>query len=116
VNTFQRVAKAVNAVMLPIMKAPIIGPKLSSSMTEITYTGRRSGRTISLPIAFQRKGDDTVVIGVAAPSQKTWWRNFQPGPEPISIVLDGVTRTGTGVARIGDKGTAVIVTLDALPA
>ena len=30
------------------------------------------------------------------------------------IRLDGVNRTGTGVAKTGDKGTAVIITLDPL--
>ncbi|GEE02541.1 hypothetical protein nbrc107696_29870 [Gordonia spumicola] len=112
-NTFQRVAKGVNTVMRPLMKAPVVGPMLGKSMTTVTYTGRRSGRTISLPVAFKRQGDDTVIIGVAAPSQKTWWRNFQPGPEPITVELDGVARTGAGVAKVGEKGTAVIVTLDA---
>lgn len=112
-STFARVARVVNTAVRPLLTAPVIGPLLGKSMTEISYTGRKSGKHFTLPVAYRRQGDGTVLVGVAAPSQKTWWRNFQPGPTPISIRLDGVDRTGTGVAKVGDKGTAVVITLDA---
>lgn len=112
-TTFQRAARGFNLLMQPLLGLPVLKDTLFKSMTEITYTGRRSGREITLPVAFQRRGTDQIVVGVAMPEQKSWWRNFAPGPEPIRIRLDGVDRTGTGVAKIGDKGTAVIITLDA---
>lgn len=94
------------------MGIPFLKKTLFKSMTEITYTGRRSGKQFTLPVAFTRRGADQIVVGVVMPEPKTWWRNFVPGPEPIGIRLDGVDRTGTAVAKTGDKGTAVIITLD----
>lgn len=101
--------------MEPLLGIPLLKNTLFKSMTEITYTGRRSGRQITLPVAFTRRGADQIVVGVAMPEQKTWWRNFAPGPEQIGIRLDGADRSGTAVAQTSDKGTAVIITLDPLP-
>ncbi|WP_132993588.1 nitroreductase/quinone reductase family protein [Gordonia zhaorongruii] len=111
-SAFQRVAKAVNTLVTPMLSAPVVGPFLGRSMTEITYTGRRSGRQIMLPVAYRMRGDDEVVIGVAMPDRKSWWRNFEGDPQPVSIVLDGATRTGTGLAEVSEKGTAVIISLN----
>ncbi|WP_040518658.1 nitroreductase/quinone reductase family protein [Gordonia neofelifaecis] len=111
-NTFQRVARGINKLVAPLLTAPVVGGALSKSMTEITYTGRRSGKTFSLPVSYQRRGADEVIVGVAMPDKKNWWRNFQPGPSPIGIRLDGVDRTGSAVAKTGEKGTAVFITLD----
>ncbi len=101
--------------MEPLLRIPFLKRTVFKSMTDITYTGRRSGKRVTLPIVFERRGDDQVVVGVAMADRKTWWRNFASGPEPIGIRLDGVDRTGTGVAKVGDKGTAVVITLDPLP-
>ncbi|MCF8602795.1 nitroreductase family deazaflavin-dependent oxidoreductase [Gordonia sp. HY442] len=111
-STFARVARVVNTAVTPLLSAPVVGPLLGKSMTQISYTGRKSGKRFTLPVAFRRQADGTILVGVAAASQKTWWRNFQPGPTPITIDLDGVERTGTGVAKVGTKGTSVVVTLD----
>lgn len=101
--------------MEPLLRLPVLKDTVFKSMTEISYTGRRSGRQFALPVAFRRRGEDQVVVGVAMAERKTWWRNFAAEPQPIGILLDGVDRTGTGVATTGDKGTAVIITLDPLP-
>ncbi|MCF8588156.1 hypothetical protein [Gordonia liuliyuniae] len=111
-STFARVARVFNTAVTPLLSAPVVGPALRKSMTEIGYTGRKSGKHFTLPVAFRRQDDGTILVGVAAASQKTWWRNFQPGPTPITIKLDGEVRTGTGVAKVGEKGTSVVITLD----
>ena len=41
----------------------------------ITYTGRRSGRTFTIPVAYRRRGDE-IEIAANMPDAKTWWRNF----------------------------------------
>ncbi|MBB4136132.1 nitroreductase/quinone reductase family protein [Gordonia humi] len=112
-STFARTARVFNAAFTPLLKLPVIGPMIGKNVTEISYTGRKSGKRFTLPVAFRRQDDGTILVGVAAAAQKTWWRNFQPGPAPVTITLDGVERTGTGVAKVGDKGTAVVITLDA---
>lgn len=66
---------------------PVIGTRIRSYIAPITYTGRRSGRTITLPVGYRRSGD-TVTIAVAMPDQKTWWRNFLGEGAPMSIQFE----------------------------
>ncbi|MEU7633797.1 hypothetical protein AB0C34_28105 [Nocardia sp. NPDC049220] len=97
------VARVVNAGVMALMKAPWIGSRVSRTITEITYLGRRSGQTISTPVSFRRSGDE-ITIMVAIPDQKTWWRNFLGAGGPISLQLDNTDRSGHAVARRDDKG------------
>ncbi|GAA3959996.1 hypothetical protein [Gordonia caeni] len=113
-NTLQIVARQVNRVVAPMLKLPVARSLLGRSMTEITYTGRKSGTTFRLVVSYRRRGDDEVVIGVAMADKKTWWRNFYPDPAPILIRLDGLDRAGTAVATCTDSGTSVRIILQPL--
>ncbi|AVM00462.1 hypothetical protein C6V83_09435 [Gordonia iterans] len=113
-NTFQNVARQANKVMAPLLNVPVLGSLLGKSMTEITYTGRRSGQTFRLVVNYRRRAEDEIVVGVALPDKKTWWRNFYPEPGPILVRLDGVDRPGTAVAKRSDKGTSVRIILQPL--
>lgn len=110
-NTFQRAASGFNALVKPLINAPIIGKFVSSAITEITYTGRKSGKEFSIPVGYKRSGDQ-VTIGVAMPDKKSWWRNFYPDGGPISIELDGATRTGHAVTHKDGDRVYVSVQLD----
>lgn len=112
-NTFQRTSAVFNVGMKRLINAPVIGGWLSKSMTEISYVGRKSGRRISLPVSYKRRGDQ-VTIGVALPDQKGWWRNFYPDGGPVSIALDGVERSGVAVAHRDGKSVHVKIQLDAV--
>lgn len=81
-------------------------PRWRRRFTIITYTGRRSGRTFSTPVAYKRAGDK-VTIGVQMPDAKNWWRNFVDGG-PITLRLDGVHRTGHAVSRRDDRGRVTV--------
>ncbi|WP_036496008.1 nitroreductase/quinone reductase family protein [Nocardia sp. BMG111209] len=100
-----------NGGIVALTKAPWIGPRVSRYITEITYVGRKSGRTITTPIGYTRSGDD-VTIAVSMPEQKSWWRNFLGDGGPITITLDGVARTGHAVTQRDDKGVRVQIRLD----
>lgn len=81
-------------------------------LTIVTYTGRRSGRTFSIPVGYRRTGD-TVVIGVRMPGKKNWWRNFTGEGGPISVELDGTGRAGHAIAHQDPKnGVTVTVRLE----
>ncbi|WP_338888805.1 hypothetical protein [Rhodococcus sovatensis] len=110
-NTFQRVAKGFNLLVRPLINAPIIGKYISGTLTEITYTGRKSGKEFTIPVAYHRRGDE-VIIGVAMPDKKSWWRNFYPDGGPIRIELDGTRRTGRAVAHRDGDSVHVKVALD----
>lgn len=111
-TAFQKIAGIANKAVLPALGVPAISKALGKSMTVVTYTGRRSGKTIHLPVAYRRSGD-TVTIFVAAPDQKQWWRNFTGEGGPVSLTLDGGTRTGHAVGSRDEAGkVTVTVTLD----
>jgi hypothetical protein len=59
----------------------------------ITYTGRRSGRSFSIPVAYRRDGDD-LEIAANMPDAKSWWRNFLGDGAPLTVRLDGFERPG----------------------
>nr|WP_067546341.1 hypothetical protein [Nocardia crassostreae] len=102
-----RVVRGFNGAMVALMHAPVIGPRMRKGLVEITYQGRRSGRTFRTPVAYWWTGD-AITIGVALPDKKTWWRNFLGEGHPITLHLDGGDRTGLAVAH-RDKGGEVTV-------
>ncbi|WP_066360629.1 nitroreductase/quinone reductase family protein [Herbidospora mongoliensis] len=101
-----------NACVMNLRTSPRWGGLVSRHLTVLTYTGRRSGRTFSIPVGYRRTGD-IVVIGSQMPDAKLWWRNFLGEGGPVSVELDGTDRTGHAVTRRDAKGrVTVTVTLD----
>jgi hypothetical protein len=107
-----RTVNRFNTWVSSLRTSPRWGSMVSKRLTILTYTGRRTGRTFSMPVGFARK-DDTVTIRVMMPDAKKWWRNFLDDGGPLSLELDGVDRPGHAVARRDDKGrVTVTVQLD----
>ena len=102
-----RAAPIFNAPVVALTTSPRWGRFLGRTIAMITYTGRKSGRAISLPVGYHRSGDD-VVITVGMPDAKTWWRNFLGDGAPLTITLDGRDRTGHAIARRDDHGRVAV--------
>jgi hypothetical protein len=102
-----RAGPLFNAPVAAIANSPRLGARLRRSVTLITYTGRRSGRTFSTPVAYRRRGDD-IEIDANLPDAKTWWRNFVGDGAPISLTLDGIERAGHAVAHRDDNGRVTV--------
>ncbi|MCT2582926.1 hypothetical protein [Actinophytocola gossypii] len=99
----QRVARIVNRAVLPAVSSPRLNRLTSGRMTVVRYTGRRSGRAVSLPVAY-RSERDRLTIDVSFPDKKTWWRNFTGDGAPLTVRLDGIERPGQATAvRDGDR-------------
>ncbi|MGC4932276.1 hypothetical protein ACLQ3C_01130 [Gordonia sp. DT30] len=108
-SLFAQIAGAANKAVLPLLTVPVIGPALGRSMTVVTYTGRRSGSTFRLPVGYRREaGSETVVIGVALPDEKKWWRNFTGDGGPLSLTLGGATQQGHAIAHRDEKGRVTV--------
>jgi hypothetical protein len=103
-----RASPVLNAPVAAIAASPRFGGALRRSVTVVTYTGRRSGRTFSIPVAYRRRDDENIDIGANLPEAKTWWRNFLGDGAPLSVTLDGVERAGHGVAHRDDKGRVTV--------
>ncbi|GAA3632762.1 hypothetical protein GCM10022267_19460 [Lentzea roselyniae] len=87
--------------------APLVGKLVRKVITVVSYTGRRSGRTFSTPVSYQRNGD-VVAIQVMMPDAKTWWRNFNGEGGPLTLELDGVQRTGHATSHRDDRGRVTV--------
>lgn len=109
----QRLGKTVNTLVRPLVTSPRWGWLVARWMTVVTYTGRRSGRTFTLPVGYRRRGDE-VTIPVELPEKKSWWRNFLGDGAPLELRLDGGQHAGHALAHRLDGGRVdVVVRLDA---
>lgn len=102
----------VNSGIVALTKLPVIGPIVGRGLVEITYVGRKSGKTFTTPVGYRRSGDK-ILIGVAMPDKKSWWRNFLGAGGPITLRLNGVDRSGHAVTNRDGSKVTVVVTLDA---
>ncbi len=108
----QRIAmRAQNPLVRGLLRSPAHG-LLSARVLLISSTGRRSGRSFTLPVQYVREGDE-VVVTVGWPEKKTWWRNFTGEPRPVTLRLAGRDVGGTARAvEREDGGVQVRIALD----
>jgi hypothetical protein len=102
-----RGAPIFNAPIEALVASPRFGALLRRSITTITYTGQRSGRTFSIPVAYRRHGDE-IEIGANMPDAKTWWRNFLGDGAPMSLTIDGIDRSAHAVAHRDANGRVTV--------
>ena len=102
-----RFAPLLNAPVAALATSARFGGLISRNVAMLTYTGRRSGRTFAIPVSYRRSGDE-VSISVAMPDAKSWWRNYLGDGGPVTLLLDGVARSGHAVAERDDKGNVTV--------
>ncbi len=107
VRLVMRAAPLLNTPVAAIATSPRFGVGLGRAVTVITYKGRRTGRTFTIPVAYRRSGE-SIDIAANMPDAKTWWRNFLGDGAPVSLRLDGVDRSGHAVAHRDDKGRVTV--------
>jgi deazaflavin-dependent oxidoreductase (nitroreductase family) len=71
----------------------------ASREVELTVTGRRSGREISLPVWFVREGEKLYLVPVSG-SDSNWYKNVLKTPT-IRLAAGGAHRTA-GATPISD--------------
>jgi hypothetical protein len=103
----QRLAVVVNAAVRPFVESAAGAKLVGRWMTVITYTGRRSGRSFSIPVGYSGRGDD-LTIPVELPDQKGWWRNFLGAGAPMSVRLGDADRAGHAVANRDASGRVTV--------
>ncbi|HEY2087821.1 MAG TPA: hypothetical protein VGH54_17620 [Mycobacterium sp.] len=102
-----RGAPLFNAPIVALAASPRLGKMLRRNITLITYTGRRSGRTFSIPVAYRRRGGEIEIVP-NMPDAKTWWRNFLGDGAPMSLTLDGIEQSGHAVAHRDENGRVTV--------
>jgi hypothetical protein len=98
----------VNRAAFALLDAPVLGRLIGRGIVKIRYVGRRSGKTVVLPVGYRRSGND-IIIGVTAPDAKTWWRNFLGQGAPVELLgLDGRDRLAHAVANRDAHGKVTV--------
>jgi len=83
-----------NRVVVDLLLSPV-HRLLSGSVMLVRFVGRRSGRTLTLPVQYALH-DAIATVYVADASGKQWWRSFMDGPRPVQVVIRGRTIAGLG--------------------
>jgi hypothetical protein len=91
----------VSALTLLALHTPLVHRLLDRAVCELRFTGRHSGRTVTLPVMYARQGGDLVVL-VGRAAGKTWWRNFS---RPHVVHVRRAGRWHEGIGRTVTAGT-----------
>jgi F420H(2)-dependent quinone reductase len=102
-----RAAPLFNAPIAALATSRRFSGLVNRNIVLLSYTGRRSGRRFSIPVAYRRTGDE-ITINANMPEAKTWWRNFLGDGGPLTLQLDGTERTGHAVANRDRKGRVAV--------
>lgn len=90
----------LNPLVAAILRSPAHW-LLSSGLMLLGFTGRKSGRQFTIPVGYQRDGDQLCVM-VSEAANKRWWRNYRQAG-PVTLRLRGREKSGT--ARLVAPGT-----------
>jgi deazaflavin-dependent oxidoreductase (nitroreductase family) len=71
-----------NDFMSWVLRSPFHG-MLSNGMMLISVTGRKTGRTYTLPVGYYVEGD---YLWVITSRDRTWWKNLQGGAQ-VNLLL-----------------------------
>ena len=75
-----------NRVVRGLLRTPLLSSAIGSRLVTLYIVGRKSGRRLTIPVAYTRDGDD-LLIGTPF----GWGRNLRTG-EPVEIRLKGRRR------------------------
>jgi deazaflavin-dependent oxidoreductase (nitroreductase family) len=98
----------MNAMPRLILGSPA-HPVMSDRYLIIEFTGRKTGRSYSTPVAYRRHGD-RLLISTDSP----WWRNVAAG-EPVTVRLRGARRAATSSRITGEPAVGALRELATIP-
>ena len=89
-----------NDFMSWVLRSPLHG-MLSNGMMLITVTGRKTGKTYTIPVGYY---EESGYLWVITSRDRTWWRNLQGGAN-VSLLLK--RKPVHGIAETELDGKAV---------
>ena len=81
-----RLMTRLNPAVAWVLRSRLHG-LLSWGLMLVTVTGRRSGRTYTIPVGYQRD-EEAMTVLVSKPSRKQWWRNYRER-RPMTVHVGG---------------------------
>ena len=89
-----RLLRLANPVVRLVLRSPA-HRLLDRSLMLLTYTGRRSGRTFTIPVLYARVEGGVLALA-ATPQAKQWWRTFRSGAAPVTLRIAGTVVQAQG--------------------
>ena len=86
----------LNAMMTFILRSPL-HPLVSKSITLITFTGRKSGKTYTTPVSYSQENNLVRIF-----THAMWWKNLTGGAE-VTLRLRGRDVRGSAEPVPDDK-------------
>jgi hypothetical protein len=80
-----------NPIMAGLLRSPL-HPLLSHNTILMTVRGRKTGRKVTTPVNYVRRGDELLTVSLRS---RTWWRNLRGRQTPVELVLAGARRKGS---------------------
>lgn len=93
------VTRAVNCLVVALLRSRL-HRVLSRRVLLLTFTGRRSSRTFTIPVNYWRE-DDRVLIR----TRSTWWKNLEAGA-PVTVLVEGHEHPGWATVASGHPRAA----------
>jgi deazaflavin-dependent oxidoreductase (nitroreductase family) len=90
--------KIINPPIGLLLKSPLHG-LMSSNTLIIEFKGRKSGKTMTTPISYQKTDQ---VVHCFTGRANIWWRNLQAG-KPVRLLIKGQWQTVTPEVVLDDQ-------------
>jgi deazaflavin-dependent oxidoreductase (nitroreductase family) len=87
----------VNRIMIRLLHSSL-SRLVDGGVMLLTVTGRRTGRTYTLPVQYVRDGQ-TLWVYAGGSDAKTWWRNLVDGAD-MEVLLRRRMHAATGIAHV----------------
>jgi deazaflavin-dependent oxidoreductase (nitroreductase family) len=94
--------RVMNFVPSTILRSPLHRVMSRSTML-LTFTGRRTGRSYTIPVVFYQDGDKLLVT-----TDSGWWHNLAAGAEVV-VRLSGRDERGLAVAEPDPERVLVVL-------
>ena len=102
----------VNPMVSWVLRSPVHG-MLSKTTMLVSYTGRKSGRQVSLPVNYVREGN---VLWTLSVGKRSWWRNFRTaGPATLRLKGENIAVQGEVVQDEAEMLAGLATFLKGMP-
>lgn len=88
----------LNKTMAWLLGSPLHG-LMSKQLMLLTYTGRKSGKSYTIPVGYTRSGNDVLIFTHYV---NGWWKNMRESV-PVTLHIQGRDVSGTAQAVVEDK-------------
>ncbi len=88
--------KAANDLVTFLLRSPL-HRLISNQLLLLMYTGRKSGRQVTVPLGYARQGNTIVLL-----TDHAWYKSLLANPQ-VSLRIQGKTYTGSAEVIADDK-------------